>query len=328
MGTTDHVPPATAAEPERHPSASAAAPAPAPVTSAVAPTAAPPSAASHDGLLRSLAAFGANVTVLTALLVYFGGKRADTQAAVLGVDESVFGLSTQDYLLRSVDALFVPIGIFAAAGLGWLWAHDAIRSRIAAGDHLPALRRAARALGFAWVALPLVAVGLGLRWPQVGLFAFPLSFGLGALLTAYGLHLRRLVPGAAGDPGAAAWQVGLTKGLVAVVVTLSVFWAVTNFATVRGAALGRRLPEALGELTGVVVYSPQRLNLDAPGVVEESLAGGDAAYRFRYRGLRLLDHTGSRFFLVSDGWTPDYGVVVVIDDDDPVRLEFVRDRRG
>jgi len=323
VGTTDHALPATAAAPEGS-RASAAEPAPAPDPS---PRAAPPTAAPHDGL-RALATFGANVTMLTALLVYFGWKRAHTQATVLGVDESVFGLSTQDYLLRSVDALFVPIGIFAAAGLGWLWAHDAIRRRIAAGDHLPALRRAARLLGFAWVALPLVAVGLGLRWPQMGLFAFPLSFGLGALLTAYGLHLRRLVPGAGGAPGAAAWPIGLTKGLVAVVVTLSVFWAVTNFATVRGAALGRRLPGALGELTGVVVYSPDRLNLDAPGVVEESLAGGDAAYRFRYRGLRLLDHTDSGFFLISDGWTPDYGVVVTMDEDDPVRLEFVRDRRG
>jgi hypothetical protein len=158
--------------------------------------------------------------VLTALLVYFGWKRADTQATVLGVDESVFGLSTQDYLLRSVDALFLPIGIFAAAGLGWLWAHDTIRRRIAAGDHLPALRRTARALGFAWVALPLVAVGLGLRWPQMGLFAFPLSFGLGALLTAYGLHLRRLASRPATAvatcvPASSRWAVGSSRQVTA-----------------------------------------------------------------------------------------------------------------
>ncbi len=81
---------------------------------------APPTAASHDGAAARAGHLRANVTVLTALLVYFGWKRADTQATVLGVDESVFGLSTQDYLLRSVDALFLPIGIFAAAGLGWL----------------------------------------------------------------------------------------------------------------------------------------------------------------------------------------------------------------
>lgn len=45
-------------------------------------------------------------------------------------------------------------------------------------------------------------------------------------------------------------------------------------------------------------------------------------------GLRLLEHTGDKLFLVSDGWTPEYGVVFVLRDDDrTVRLDFVRDRR-
>jgi hypothetical protein len=77
----------------------------------------------------------------------------------------------------------------------------------------------------------------------------------------------------------------------------------------------------------VVVYSAQHLHLDAPGVTEEGLAPEQSAYLFRYVGLRLLEHTESTYFLVSDGWKPDYGVVVVLPDDAPVRLEFVRDTR-
>jgi len=50
-------------------------------------------------------------------------------------------------------------------------------------------------------------------------------------------------------------------------------------------------------------------------------------YKYRYVGLRLLEHTGGHHFLVSDEWSPQYGVVVMLADDDPVRLEFVHDRR-
>ena len=77
----------------------------------------------------------------------------------------------------------------------------------------------------------------------------------------------------------------------------------------------------------MVVYSPKQLLIDAPAVKEERLGGPDAAYRYRYTGLRLLEHTGGRYFLISDGWTEQYGVVVMLADSDPVRLEFVRDLR-
>jgi hypothetical protein len=77
----------------------------------------------------------------------------------------------------------------------------------------------------------------------------------------------------------------------------------------------------------VVVYSPAHLHVDAPGAREEPLPPDQSAYKFRYVGLRLLEHTGGHYFLISDDWSPRYGVVVMLADDDPVRLEFVRDRR-
>jgi hypothetical protein len=77
----------------------------------------------------------------------------------------------------------------------------------------------------------------------------------------------------------------------------------------------------------VVVYSPERLHINAPGAMEEPLPTNQSLYRYRYVGLRLLEHTGGRYFLISEAWTPRYGVVVMLADDDPIRLEFVRDRR-
>ena len=77
----------------------------------------------------------------------------------------------------------------------------------------------------------------------------------------------------------------------------------------------------------MTVYSPERLHIDAPGAQEERLPPKQSMYKYRYVGLRLLEHTGGHHFLVSDEWSPQYGVVVMLADDDPVRLEFVHDRR-
>jgi hypothetical protein len=72
------------------------------------------------------------------------------------------------------------------------------------------------------------------------------------------------------------------------------------------------------------VYSEQRLHLEGPGVTEADLGGGTGDVRFRYAGLRFLEHTGGRYFLLSDRWTPASGAVVVLPDDDrTVRLDFV-----
>lgn len=77
----------------------------------------------------------------------------------------------------------------------------------------------------------------------------------------------------------------------------------------------------------MVIYSAEDLHISAPGVRTEPLTSGGQPSGFRYSGLRLLAHTGGRYFLVSDDWSPQYGVVVMLTDDTPVRLEFLRDHR-
>ena len=106
------------------------------------------------------------------------------------------------------------------------------------------------------------------------------------------------------------------------------FWMASNYAEVLGARLARDVSGNVDELPGVTVYSSDRLFLDGPGVIEDELAGDEGSVRFRYLGLRLLEHTGGQFFLVSDGWTTTYGVVFVLRDDEGLRFDFVRDRRG
>lgn len=283
-----------------------------------------------EGPLRILLSVGANITVLTALVVFFGWKRAQAHAEMLGISVNILGMSPQDYAFRSVDALFPLLAVVATVGLGWSRVHLVIARTLQEGRRLPLINGVLRLLGLAWFLVPGICALFSWRFPEVGYLVFPLSFAVGILLTCYGNYLRTQFPAActgAASHAPPAWHTSLTVTFVAVVVTLSLFWGVSNYATIVGTNLGRRLTADLRYRTQVMVYSPKRLEITAPNVKEESLSRPEAAYRFRYTGLRFLDHVGGKYFLVSDGWSPRYGVVVVLADTDPVRLEFVRDRR-
>jgi hypothetical protein len=60
-------------------------------------------------LLSVLASVGLPVTLISALMLYFGWARTDQQARYMGLDVSLFGFTAQDYILRSISTLFVPL---------------------------------------------------------------------------------------------------------------------------------------------------------------------------------------------------------------------------
>jgi len=55
--------------------------------------------------------------LLTAVLFYFGWARTSTTFAYFGVDVSLLGFSTSDYLLRSVNSAFRPLLFVGLAGV-------------------------------------------------------------------------------------------------------------------------------------------------------------------------------------------------------------------
>jgi hypothetical protein len=287
-----------------------------------APAAADPT--DRNELLRRLAGSLANVAALTALLVYFGWVRTDVQARRLGIDESILGMSTRDYALRSVQSVSLLLIAVPVAGLVWLAVdHWLVRRLRLAARSDPVVRWALRVLPAALVVLPLLDWLSGYRWPAVAFVGFPLCCAAGLLLLIYSVHLRQMLPG--GRQLSANREL-LLRGFSAIVVGIGLFTAAANFATVEGVMLADGFGAQVRGLPGVVVYSGAHLHITAPGVREESLPADHSAYRFRYVGLRLLQHTNGNYFLVSDGWTWRYGVVTVLADDDPVRLEFVRGR--
>jgi hypothetical protein len=267
----------------------------------------------------------ANVGVLTALLVYFGWKRSEVQSRRLGIDESILDMSTREYLLRSVRPVLLLLIVIAVVGLLWLlmdrWLVGRLHSN---GQYDGILRWSLRLLPAGLVLLPSTAWVAGFRWPATAFIAFPLCCVGGLLLVLYAFHLRQMMPGALPLP---AGREALLRAFTAIIVGVGLFWTATNYAVVEGTELADSFLAELTKLPSVTVYSPERLHIDAPGAKEEPLPPKHSMYKYRYVGLRLLEHTGGHYFLVSDEWSPRYGVVVMLADGDPVRLEFVRDRR-
>lgn len=331
VGATAAIPPATPTSPPQ-----------------VAPTAS--SAATGDVLkeaLKPAIALLANVTVVTALLVYFGWRRAETQADRLGIDESVLGMTTREYILRSVGPVLVLLVGVAVCGLAWMALERRLTPLLSPapdtgiGPAAPAsapVRLTILALGLGWLLLPGLVYLLGFVLPAPAFVLFPASIGAGVLLWVYACQVRRARDrsdddrrtddGHSGDGAEGPSRLALV--FVGLLVLVCLFWTASNYAEVLGHRLADDFVHEVHSLPGVVVSSEQPLFLDGPGIDEVPLAGPDTdgALRYRYEGLRLLENTGGRYFLVSDGWTPTDGVVFVLnDDDDTIRLDFVRNGR-
>jgi len=111
--------------------------------------------------------------------------------------------------------------------------------------------------------------------------------------------------------------------------------ALTSWLDARGIQNSWRIAPALGEqfaydiaaeptqFPQVIVYSQNDLNIDAQGVRQDVLSKPSGAYRFRYRGLRLIEESEGRYVLINEIWYGARGRVIVLQDSDAVRFEFV-----
>jgi hypothetical protein len=251
----------------------------------------------------------APTTLLTALAYYFGWTFTNARASYFGIDPSTLGFSTQDYILRSADALFVPLAVLVLAALAAVAIHSLVRTGLQQRRFRDAILQASWACGAAGsvlLVLGIVAMFRPLPFPTYYLFA-PVSPGLGALLLAYAVYLRW------------GWLSPVAVGLVLSLVVLSGFWAASKYADALGRGRATRLAGSLSTRPSVVLYSKQRLQL---GVPETRFNSRDSAYAFRYTGLRLLVRSGGKYFLLPYDWSREHGVAIVLPDTDEVRMEF------
>jgi hypothetical protein len=256
------------------------------------------------------------VTLITALLFYFGYVSARSQYEYFGIDVDAIGLSTQAYVMRSPQPLLVPLLVLTLLAVAGLLFHNAIQPR--AG--LVAIRRAQLA---AIVVLGLGILGL-LMYPALGELAYyalvvPLVIGLAAAMLAYLSYLTTKLR----DQRP---QVVLIA-LLAVVALTCAFWATATTAQYSGRGLAKSAAKHLDRFPVVILDTKERLHLRSPGVEETALEPrAGQTFNYRYRGMRLLIVGENRLFLVPQQWNAsDTTLVVPLNESIRVQFQFQND---
>ncbi|MFI7062610.1 hypothetical protein ACIBL3_16630 [Kribbella sp. NPDC050124] len=275
--------------------------------------------AEQDSQLERWVTFAAKfvtpVTLITALLFYFGYVSARSQYEYFGIDVDTIGLSTQEYVMRSPQPLLVPLLVITLLAVAGLLVHNAIHPTETG------VRRASRAT----VVLLLIGIAGLLAFPLIGQLPYyalvvPSVIGLAAATLAYLTYVRRkLSPPHSG-------QRSLIALLIVVTVTCA-FWATATTAQYSGRGLAKADAENLDQFPVVILDTKEKLALRSPGIEETALRPGEGqTFNYRYHGLRLLVVGDDRLFLVPQQWSAsDTTVVVPLDNSVRVQFQFQND---
>jgi hypothetical protein len=263
----------------------------------------------------------APATLISGIAYYFGWRREQAFAGYFGIDTSLLDFSSRDYVLRSIDALFVPMLALLLVALGALCVHVLLARFRLSASAAPAL--AAAGLGAIVVGV-MLARGDGF-WAEY-IYLQALGPGVGALLLAYAFTQLR--------PGAASLTaLRVAAGAVALV---SLFWATSEYADARGRELAAKLAADLKVNPSVTVFSKENLGIAARDFGDPTCPlvfmtqSRKAAYRYRYDGLTLLVRSGGKYFVTAtpppkerawESWWP----VLIVAEDAGVRVQV---RRG
>ncbi|MEV0151207.1 MULTISPECIES: hypothetical protein [unclassified Nonomuraea] len=278
-------------------------------------------------------------TVVAAIMMYFGAVRTNAMYRQLGVDQSMLGLSFQDYVLRSVTVAIEPLVmvlvviLVAVPAHVWL-ARSITQHRTATMQALPVvveLGIASAVVGVMWMAgwvkpsSPLITGIVGWLDRSIPLI-MPICLGLGAFVLVYSAFLYRRVnpPHRTVNPRTAIRTDQIVQRTVcAALLLVLLLWSVTVYAEGQGreaAARYRAHPELL---PSTVVYAARRLYLEGPGITETTMPDPNAMFRYRYTGLRLLIHSNRRYFLLpACAAMSSWARAIAIPADDSLRLEF------
>ncbi|HET9258001.1 MAG TPA: hypothetical protein VFO16_22760, partial [Pseudonocardiaceae bacterium] len=151
----------------------------------------------------------------------------------------------------------------------------------------------------------------------------PLGLAFGVMLLFYASCQHRSAKPAERDSAGTVW-IGIAEWAgVFVLVSLGLFWAVQVYSASVGTSRARAQASQLGGEPNAILYSAHSLSLHAPGVTEIVCADSNAAYRFRYDGLKLILQSGGQYFFLPKEWSPSSGPAIVIPRSDSLRLEFV-----
>ncbi|MEU6137238.1 hypothetical protein [Nocardioides sp. NPDC047086] len=254
--------------------------------------------------------FVAPVTVISAVLFYFGYVAARAQYDYFGLDVDVIGLSTRAYVMRSPQPLLTPMLVLTFGGVAVVAFHHWVR-RHATKSWFGRVVTAVLGTGLVLLAAgTLLLAGFSFvgGWAYYSLVA-PVLLGGGAALVAYALRLRGPL-----EPRIVLLWVG---------VAACVVWATATTAQWTGRGLAMEQARNLRSLPSVVLDTRERLYIPASAGVEEAARPdtGEDGYRYRYWRLRLLIQGDDRMFLVPETWSPG-GTTILVRLDDDVQVQF------
>jgi hypothetical protein len=269
------------------------------------------------GLIGSVVA---PATLISGIAYYFGWRREQAFAGYFGIDTSLLDFSSTDYVIRSVDALFVPLLALLLAALAALSLHVLLAQRRLQVIAAPSIATAG---------VGALVIGVLLAWghavsPEY-VYLQALGPGVGALLIAYALSQLR-----AGAASLSALRV--VAGAVALV---SLFWATSEYADGRGRELARRLAADLLVNPRVTIFSKENLNIRPADFGDPTCPpvfvtrSRKAAYQYRYDGFTFLLRSGGRYFVTvtpqhpERAWQP-YQPVLVVPEDAGIRIQVNR----
>jgi hypothetical protein len=278
-----------------------------------------PEAATDSGLgtaIDFVTRVVAPASLLTAVLYYFGYIREHAFFAYFGVDLESLRFSTADYLVRSTGTIFLPIGTVLVCFLLALLVHHLLVLVLSKRDkrwH----QTAWAVTGTAAAALLVLGVA-GLERPadtNLSPLVAPIALGAGAFLLEYAIHIAVTYTPLPEPLDKTLRATKTARRIVAgALLLVSAFWATSVIAEQRGNEIAQAVEASLPVQPEAVVYSRERLEITGPGVTLTRLpdADADAAFDYRYTGLRPLIHSGGHWFLLPAGWTHDNGATVII----------------
>jgi len=280
--------------------------------------------------VRGILSLVAPTTLVVALLYYFGWARTSSEAHQLGLDDSLFGYSTRDYILRSISSMYWPLFIGAAAVLAGLLIHGAVTAGLDATPPGASRVHAARVLWVTSALLGSVLLVLGVvgardREPtRFVSLASPIAVTASIVFLAYAAHLFAKYESRFSSSPAALHTRSLAPvawSLIAALLLLSLFWSVSHYAGVRGVDLAAEAEQRIASQPDVTIYSAQRLDLREP-VVENYIAGTDSAYHYVYSGLKLLFRSQNNYFLRPADRSDRRNIIIA--ESPTLRFEFSR----
>jgi hypothetical protein len=281
----------------------------------------------------ALLVFVSQTVVITGLLYYFGWVRAQADFGYFGIDTSLLGYTTADYVLRSVDSSFpllTGLALFTFSLLGlhrWVLAH-AVSAPVntPAGTALSVFVSTAPFIGAALAAIVLVRLFFPdeIGWPR-GL-ALPLMLVSAVGLLGYSGNLRSLRHSALGrkrEDRPFGSQARIRAVVLVVLGLLGILWWLTLYANQVGQRIAVDSVAGLQNAPEIIIYSSDRIAISGPGIAVDEIRQTGSKYRYRYSGLRLLVQAGGKYVLIPVGWNKGHDSVFLIQIDGTIRLDVI-----